>query len=185
MKKIAVLASYNGSGFLAIREAILDQTLDFEICVVISNNQEASVLQKASEFEIPNFVINDKNCENPNEKILEVLNNFEPNFVLLSGFMKKIDEKIVKNFKIINCHPSLLPKYGGKGMYGSFVHQAVYENKEKNSGCTIHFVSENYDEGEVILQKTINIENCKSYLEIEEKVKNLEKIAIVEAFSKL
>ena len=185
MRKIAVLASYNGSGFLAIREAILHQKLDFEICVVISNNQEASVLQKASEFGIENFVVNDKNFENPNEKIFEILNTFKPDFVLLSGFMKKIDEKIVKNFKIINCHPSLLPKYGGKGMYGSFVHRAVFENKEKNSGCTIHFVSENYDEGEIILQKTINIENCKSYVEIEEKVKNLEKIAIVEAFNKL
>ena len=185
MKKIAVLASYNGSGFLAVHEAIINKNLDYEICVVISNNFDATVLEKAREFGIENHVINDKTCTNPNEKIFDVLDSFAPDFVLLSGFMKKIDEKIVSKFNIINCHPSLLPKYGGKGMYGSFVHRAVFENGDQISGCTIHFVSENYDEGEIVLQKTVNIAECKTYLEVEEKVKNLEKIAIVEAFCKL
>lgn len=185
MRKIGILVSYNGSGFDAIYEAIQKQKLDFEIVVVISNNENAVALQKANSYGIEIFLVNSKTSENPDETIKEILKKFDCEYVLLSGYMKKLSSEIINNFKIINCHPSLLPKYGGKGMYGTFVHNAVFENKEKISGCTIHFINENYDDGEIILQKTINIADCENAKEIEERVKKLEKIALIEAFNLL
>jgi len=99
--------------------------------------------------------------------------------------MKKISPFLANNFKIINSHPALLPKYGGAGMYGRFVHEAVIKNKEKISGVTIHEVNENYDEGKIILQKTLSLQSDESVNSLESKIKNLEQEAIVEAFRKL
>src|SRR5690606_29130067 len=94
----------------------------------------------------------------------------------LAGFLLKIPEFIISAYpnKIINIHPALLPKYGGKGMFGIHVHRAVFENNEKNSGITIHYVNENYDEGNIIFQKTINITDCQSPDEVAAKVLTLE-----------
>jgi phosphoribosylglycinamide formyltransferase-1 len=101
--------------------------------------------------------------------------------------MKKLESKLIKKYenKIINSHPALLPNFGGKGMYGKFVHEAVIASKEKISGVTIHFVNEEYDKGEFILQNTIKIENDCTVDKLEEKIKKLESKSIVEAFQKL
>ena len=190
IKKIGILASYNGSGFETIQKAIIEKKINAKVVVVISNNTNAVVLQKAESYNIPNFIINDKRYPNQDidDKISRLLKEFECDYIFLSGYMKKIESKLLQSFpnKIINTHPALLPSiYGGKGMYGRFVHEAIIKNKEKKSGVTIHYIDEIYDEGEIILTKDLDIEKDETVDSLEDKIKDLEKIAIVEAFEKL
>ena len=190
IKKIGILASYNGSGFETIQKAIIEKKINAKVVVVISNNTNAVVLQKAESYNIPNFIINDKRYPNQDidDKISRLLKEFECDYIFLSGYMKKIESKLLQSFpnKIINTHPALLPSiYGGKGMYGRFVHEAIIKNKEKKSGVTIHYIDEVYDEGEIILTKDLDIEKDETVDSLEDKIKDLEKIAIVEAFEKL
>ena len=189
-KKIAILASYNGSGFETIQNAILEGVLNAEVCVIITNNSNAGVLQKAEKFGVDSFVVNSKLFpdENLDLKITNILKEYECDYIFLSGFMKKIEKNLLENFpkKIINTHPAILPSiYGGAGMYGSFVHQAVVKNGEKKSGVTIHYIDENYDEGETILIKELELSSDETAETLETRIKNLEKIAIVEAFKKV
>ena len=190
MKKIGILASYNGSGFETIQKAIEDKILDAKVVVIITNNSDAGVLEKASKYGIKSFVIN-KNLfpdENLDLKIAQTLKEYECDYIFLSGFMKKIEKNMLKIFenKIINTHPAILPSiYGGAGMYGHFVHEAVVKNGEKKSGVTIHYVNENYDEGEKILIKELLLDENETAQTLENKIKELEKIAIVEAFKKV
>ncbi len=189
MKRIGILSSYNGSGFDTINKACENEILNAQVVLVISNNSNAKVLEKAEKNNIPNFIINSKKYPNENidEKITNLMKEFKIDYIFLSGYMKKIEKNLLNTFKnkIINSHPALLPKFGGKGMYGSFVHKAVLREKESESGCTIHFVNENYDEGEYILQKKIQIDENETLDSLENKIKNLEAITIVEAFLKL
>ncbi|MGJ0359642.1 phosphoribosylglycinamide formyltransferase [Aliarcobacter cryaerophilus] len=190
MKKIGILASYNGSGFETIQKAIEDKILDAKVVVIITNNSDAGVLEKASKYGIKSFVIN-KNLfpdENLDLKIAQILKEYGCDYIFLSGFMKKIEDNMLKTFenKIINTHPAILPSiYGGAGMYGHFVHEAVVKNGEKKSGVTIHYVNENYDEGEKILIKELLLDENETAQSLENKIKELEKIAIVEAFKKV
>ncbi len=187
MKKIGILASYNGSGFETIQKAIEQGILDAKVCVIITNNSNAGVLEKASRYGIESFVIN-KNLfpdENLDLKIAQTLKKFDCDYIFLSGYMKKIEENLLKTFpkKIINTHPAILPSiYGGAGMYGSFVHEAVVKNGEKKSGVTIHYIDENYDEGETILIKELELALDETAESLENRIKELEKTAIVEAF---
>ncbi|RXK01693.1 phosphoribosylglycinamide formyltransferase [Arcobacter sp. CECT 8989] len=185
MKRIGILSSHNGSGFDAIQKACENNELDAQVVLVISNNSTAQVLQKAQLKNIPNFIVNAKRFpdENLDKKITDMMSEFKVDYIFLSGYMKKIEEKLVKTFenRIINSHPALLPKFGGKGMYGTNVHKAVIENGEKKSGCTVHFVNENYDEGKFILQNEITLEENETVESLEEKIKKLETITIIEA----
>ncbi|MDN5101111.1 phosphoribosylglycinamide formyltransferase [Aliarcobacter butzleri] len=190
MTKIGILASYNGSGFETIQKAIENKILDAKVVVVITNNTNAGVLEKAESYNIPYFIINDKRYpgQDIDDKITRLLLEFGCDYIFLSGYMKKIESKLLKAYpnKIINTHPAILPSiYGGVGMYGRFVHEAVIKNSEKESGVTIHFVNEVYDEGEKILVKKLKLEENETVGTLEEKIKNLEKEAIVEAFKKL
>ncbi|RBQ28642.1 phosphoribosylglycinamide formyltransferase [Aliarcobacter vitoriensis] len=190
MKKIGILASYNGSGFETIQKAIEDGILDAKVEVIITNNSDAGVLEKAKKYGIKSFVINSKLFPNENLdlKIVQTLKEFACDYIFLSGYMKKIEDNLLKTFpnKIINTHPAILPSiYGGKGMYGHFVHEAVVKNGEKKSGVTIHYVNENYDEGEKILIKELELSENETAETLETKIKDLEKIAIVEAFKKV
>ena len=108
--------------------------------------------------------------------VLEKILNINPSLIVLAGFLWKIPEKLIKAFpeKIINIHPALLPKFGGKGMYGIRIHNAVIEKKEKKSGITIHYVNKNYDEGEVIFQKTIDIKKNETPEELSSRILKLE-----------
>ncbi|CAM3482554.1 phosphoribosylglycinamide formyltransferase [Arcobacter aquimarinus] len=190
MKKIGILASYNGSGFETIQKAIQNNEFDAKVVVIITNNTNAGVLQKAQSYNIPHFIINDKRYPNENldEKITKLLLEFECDYIFLSGYMKKIESKLLSAFpnKIINTHPAILPSiYGGVGMYGRFVHEAVIKNGEKKSGVTIHYVNEVYDEGEKILVKELELTLNETVDSLETRIKELEKEAIVEAFKKL
>ncbi|WP_417325778.1 phosphoribosylglycinamide formyltransferase [Halarcobacter sp.] len=185
MKRIGILSSHNGSGFDAIQKACENNELDAQVVLVISNNSTAQVLQKAQSKNIPNFIVNAKKFpdENLDKKITDMMSEFKVDYIFLSGYMKKIEENLVKTFenRIINSHPALLPKFGGKGMYGTNVHKAVIENGEKKSGCTVHFVNENYDEGKFILQNEITLEENETVESLEEKIKKLETITIIES----
>ncbi|MEZ4694715.1 MAG: phosphoribosylglycinamide formyltransferase [Aliarcobacter sp.] len=190
MTKIGILASYNGSGFETIQKAINEKILDAKVVVVITNNSNAGVLEKAESYDIPHFIINDKRYpgQDIDDKITRLLLEFGCDYIFLSGYMKKIESKLLNAFqnKIINTHPAILPsQYGGKGMYGRFVHEAVIENKEKKSGVTIHYVNEVYDEGEKILVKELLLDENETVDSLENRIKELEKEAIVEAFKKL
>ncbi len=189
MKRIGVLSSHNGSGFDTIQKACENRVLDAQVVLVISNNSNAKVLQKASDKNIPIFIVNEKKYPNENldEKITNLMREFKIDYIFLSGYMKKIEKNLLNAFpnKIINSHPALLPKFGGKGMYGTNVHKAVIEEKQKQSGCTIHFVNKNYDEGEYILQNTIYLEDKESVESLELKIKQLESKTIIEALKKV
>ncbi len=189
MKRIGILSSHNGSGFDIIQKACETKELNAQVVLVISNNTNAKVLEKASSKNIPNFIINAKKYPNENldEKITNLMQEFKIDYIFLSGYMKKIEKNLINTFnnKIINSHPALLPKFGGKGMYGKNVHKAVIEAGEKESGCTIHFVNENYDEGEFILQNSIKLNEKESIESLENRIKELESKSIIEAFKKL
>ena len=190
IKKIGILASYNGSGFETIQKAIIEKKLNAKVVVVITNNTNAGVLEKAESYNIPYFIINDKRYpgQDIDDKIARLLLEFDCDYIFLSGYMKKIGSKLLSVFpnKIINTHPALLPSiYGGVGMYGRFVHEAVIKNAEKKSGVTIHYIDEVYDEGEIILTKELELDVNETAESLENRIKELEKEAIVEAFEKL
>ncbi len=190
MKRIGILASYNGSGFLKLQEAIEEKELNAQVVAVISNNSNANVLTSASNLDIPNFVINSKKYPNEDidEKIALLFKEFKCDYILLSGYMKMIKPVLIDHFenKIVNTHPALLPsKYGGKGMYGRFVHEAIIKNGEEKSGVTIHFVNEKYDDGEIILTKELALNKNETVESLEKRIKTLESQAIVEAFKGL
>jgi phosphoribosylglycinamide formyltransferase 1 len=173
MKKILFFASGNGSNVENSIKYFKNNNL-ISIVGVFSNNPQAKVLEKAKFYNIHSFVFNKE--EFTKGAVLEKINSLQPDLIVLAGFLWKFPEHIISQYpnKIINIHPALLPKYGGKGMYGNHVHQAVLENHEKETGITIHYVNENYDEGEFIFQKAINIEDCKTAEEIANKVHELE-----------
>jgi len=189
MKKIGILSSHNGSGYVTIDKACKDGQLDAQVVVVISNNSKANVINTAKSRETPTHIINNNLFPNEDldEKITKLLVEYKCDYIFLSGYMKKLEKKLITEFenKIINSHPALLPKFGGKGMYGRFVHEAVIDAKEKVSGVTVHFVNEEYDEGAFILQNSLNIEESCTVLQLEDDIKKLESISIVEALQKL
>jgi len=183
MKNIAVFASHNGSGLDAIVKAVREKILPLNITLVVSNNTEAKVLQKAKDYGLTCKLINAKTHNNPDDALYQLLKEHDCEYIFLSGYMKKIPSILTCNFKIINSHPSLLPKYGGAGMYGRFVHEAVIKNNERKSGVTIHEVNEHYDDGKIILQKSLQISPEDNVNTLEKKIKSLEKKAIVEGLA--
>lgn len=180
MPNIAILASHNGSGFNALYKAKIYDSFDININLIISNNTNAKVLENATRYGVDNFLVNSKTHTNPDERIYELLKEYKCEYVFLSGYMKKLSPLLTNNFKIINSHPSLLPKHGGAGMYGRFVHEAVIANNEAKSGVTIHEVNEVYDSGQIILQKELTLTKDETVDTLEQRVKDLEQIAIVE-----
>jgi phosphoribosylglycinamide formyltransferase-1 len=173
MKKIVVFAS--GSGTNA--ENIIKYFASSEtgtVVAVFTNNPSAKVIERAKNNEIPTEVFSKE--ELIESKVLQKLNLIEPDLIVLAGFLLKFPENIIASYpnKIINIHPALLPKYGGKGMYGMNVHKAIVENKEKETGITIHYVNENYDEGGVIFQKKVVVLGTDTADVIAEKIHDLE-----------
>ena len=174
MKNIAIFASGSGSNAQKIITYFLKHN-SIKVQLVISNNKDAGVLQIAKEHQIPTAIINKKTILDP-LVVSSILKHHAIDFIVLAGYMILIPSYLSRLYenKMVNIHPALLPKYGGKGMYGHFVHEAVFENKEKESGITIHLVNEHYDEGKIVFQKSIDISNCKSPIEIAQRVLELE-----------
>lgn len=183
MKNIVLFASGNGSNAEEIIK-FFKSNKEGSVVAIFSNKADAKVLDRAKNHNIPSVVFSKAQL---NEGfVLEKLQQFQPDLIVLAGFLLKFPESILKEYpKVINIHPALLPKYGGKGMYGMHVHQAVLDNKEQETGITIHFVNEHYDEGEFIFQKAVNIEDCKTAEEIAHKIHELEHKYFPEVIGKL
>ena len=183
MKKIAIFASGNGSNAENIVHYFKKSTQG-RVNVIFSNNSNAKVLERAEKHQIPTVVFTKSEL---NEGfVLRELIRFQPDLIVLAGFLLKFPESILQEYpNVINIHPALLPKYGGKGMYGMHVHQAVLDNNEKETGITIHYVNEHYDEGEFIFQKAVNIEDCKTPEEIAQKIHELEQHYFPEVIGEL
>ena len=179
MKQIAIFSSGTGSN----AKKIIDYLTSLNrkgipaaiVSLIVCNKPGAGVLEIASENNIPALLIEKEKFFRGNAYIDE-LKAADIDFIVLAGFLWKIPVALIKAFhgKMINIHPALLPKYGGKGMYGNFVHEAVIANKEKESGITIHYVDEVYDHGQIILQATCPVETGETPESLAKKVQVLE-----------
>ena len=172
---IAVFASGRGSNARAIYRFTQSNDSNFQITCILSNRKNAAVLDFASENAIPHHSFNRKDFAQSN-KILGTLKAHKTDMIVLAGFLWLIPEYLVEAYpkKIVNIHPALLPKYGGKGMYGRYVHEAVHNNKESKSGMTIHFVNEKYDEGQMIFQAQCQLKKSDTPSDIARRVLELE-----------
>ena len=184
MKKILFFASGTGSN---VENSIqyFKNHHDIIVVGVFTNNPNAKVLDKAKNYNVPTLIFNREQLSEG--FVLDKIHEFQPDLIVLAGFLWKMPEEIVVAYpnKIINIHPALLPKYGGKGMYGMKVHQTVLGNKEKETGITIHYVNEHYDEGEFIFQQKVNIEDCVSSEEIANKIHELEHLHFPQIIERL
>lgn len=158
MEKIALFASGSGSNVENIFR-YFQHNDNIQIELVLCNNPDAGVIYRCNNLKIK-YVIFDKSDFYNSNKIIDVLSFYRIDFIVLAGFLWLVPKNIIEKYsnKIINIHPALLPKYGGKGMYGMNVHKSVIDNKEKESGITIHYVNEKYDRGDIIFQSVCKIE---------------------------
>lgn len=173
MKNILIFASGSGSNAENIIKHFQNNSF-ISVNAVLTNNTNAKVLEKANRLGVKTEIFN-KN-ELLDGSVLKKIKSYNPDLIVLAGFLLQFPEHIINLYenKIINIHPSLLPKYGGKGMYGSHVHQAVLDNNETETGITIHYVTKNYDEGDFIFQKAISIKDCSTVDAIAAKIHALE-----------
>jgi phosphoribosylglycinamide formyltransferase-1 len=173
MKRIVIFASGSGSNAENIIR-FFNNTKTAKVTKVLCNNADAKIFDRCKNLDINCLLIN-KNDFSTSDTVLNILKN-EADFIILAGFLWRIPQKIVTAFpkKIMNIHPALLPKYGGKGMYGMHIHKAVKENNEKETGITIHYVNENYDEGAVIFQAKTALNSQDTEETIAKKIHLLE-----------
>jgi len=172
-KNVAIFASGSGSNAEnIIRYFRNNEHINFP--VIISNKSDAYVHERAKNLSVPSYTFKKSDFETG--EVLALLKEKQINFIVLAGFLLKIPQNLLEAYpnRIVNIHPALLPKFGGKGMYGSFVHEAVVAAKEKESGITIHYVNENYDEGQIIFQAKCEVRPTDSPDDLAEKVHRLE-----------
>ncbi len=160
--RLGFMASHGGSNVQAILDACREGRLDAEPRVVISNNSDAMVLDRAMAARVPAFHLSAHVHPDPgrlDEAILETLEKYQVNVVVLAGYMKKLGPKTLARYRgrVLNIHPALLPKFGGKGMYGERVHAAVLESGDKEDGVTVHLADAEYDRGKILAQKKVPV----------------------------
>ena len=174
MKRIAVFGSGSGSNIENIC-SYFEKSNTINVVLVCTNNRKSLIVTRAKKFGVPIYYTTKKELSEFSQ-LQSSLKVLGVDYIILAGFLLKIPEKMVNYYKkrIINIHPSLLPKYGGKGMYGANVHKAVLKNNERESGITIHFVNKFYDQGEVILQKKCVVSKKETVNSLEKKIKSLE-----------
>ena len=173
MKKIVIFAS--GSGTNAQNIVLhFNNSSKLHQFHIFSNNANAKVLEKAQNLAVPTKIISKDDLNS--DGLLNYLMEIQPDLIILAGFLLKFPNNCIDAFpnKIINIHPALLPKYGGKGMYGMNVHRAVVENKETETGITIHYVNENYDEGNIIFQTSVSLSGEETPDDVANKIHELE-----------
>lgn len=173
-KRIAIFASGSGSNAQKIME-LFKHSSEVEIALVLTNNPEAYVLQRADNFEIPAHIFDRKEFYET-DQIVDLLKNLDVDLIVLAGFLWLIPKNLIAEYpgRIVNIHPALLPKFGGKGMYGDHVHHAVIASGEGEGGITIHYVNENYDEGEYIYQAKYKIDKSDNLEMVKFKGQQLE-----------
>jgi len=176
---IAVFASGRGSNFQALAETIAKKNIDAKIVVVISNNSDAGALALAQQLHIPALHLSQKQFPSKDaftEAVLAALESRGVNFIVLAGYMKKVDPAVIKRYRnnIINVHPALLPAFGGQGMYGHYVHEAVIAQKAPVSGATVHIVDDQFDHGPIVLQESIPVAENDTPETLAERVLRIE-----------
>ena len=171
---IAIFASGSGSNAESIINYFSKKT-DIDVSLIVSNKSDAYVLTRAKNHNLDTLIL-DKAHFNSDKRMLDNLSKYNIDFIILAGFLWLVPAYLVKAFphRIINIHPALLPDYGGKGMYGKRVHQAVFDNNERTSGMTIHYVDEHYDEGHIIFQEKVELQASDTPDIIAQKVLELE-----------
>jgi phosphoribosylglycinamide formyltransferase-1 len=179
-KRIVVFASGSGSNAVKLCRTTLNHA-DIKVVALFCNNPNAGVIEKMKEFDVPVALFNKTDFRNEAE-FLEKLNQYQPDLISLLGFLWKIPAYLVDAFptKIVNLHPALLPKFGGKGMYGHFVHEAVKAANEKETGISVHYVNENFDEGEIIAQFKVDLNPNDTAESIADKIHILEQTFVAE-----
>lgn len=174
MKRIVIFASGSGSNAENLIRFFHNRD-NVSVIQVLTNNPRAKVLDRCKNLNVSALCFNRMAFSKTND-VLNLLTVSKPDLIVLAGFLWKIPQSIISEFpsKIINIHPALLPKYGGKGMYGMHVHEAVINNKEKETGITIHYVNENYDEGAIIFQSKCDVLDSDSVEDVAAKIHLLE-----------
>ncbi len=173
MKRLVIFASGSGTNAENII-SFFQNKKSVKVTHVLTNNKDAKVIDRCNRLNINFLVFNKKDFYN-SETILNFLKK-EADFIILAGFLWKVPNTIITSFanKIINIHPALLPKYGGKGMYGVHIHKKVLENNENKTGITIHYVNEKYDDGAIIFQKEVLLDKDETLFSIQKKIHQLE-----------
>ena len=186
MAKIAVLVSGSGSNLQAIIDSINNFDLECTLEFVIAD-RECYGLERAKKAGINSILLDRKIYKNNLSKKIDDILYGKVDFIILAGFLSILDNRLVEkwNKKIINIHPSLLPKYGGSGMYGIKIHKAVIEKNEKISGCTVHYVDSGIDTGEIIKQEIVEIEKNETPLSLQKKILEKEHVILTEAIKKI
>ena len=154
-----IFASGSGTNMQAVIDEIEEKRIDAEIAGLITNKHDIKAVKRAKKCNIPVCVLTDTDDKNYALKLDKQLSEWQPDLIVLAGFLKKIPDFLIKKYenKIINIHPALLPKFGGKGFYGLKVHKAVLESGDKETGCTVHYVNEEYDKGPIISQTKVPV----------------------------
>ena len=173
-KKLAIFASGSGSNAENICNYFANSS-DIEVVLMCTNKRDAYIVKRAEKLNIPVVFISKSELNNFDD-LHKKLQSAKVDIIILAGFLLKLPALMIEYYpnRILNIHPSLLPKYGGKGMYGNKVHKAVLENKETESGISIHFVNQNYDEGKIILQENCVISEDETLETLTEKIHQLE-----------
>ena len=180
MLRIAVFASGRGSNFRAILQAIHEGRIrNAEIVLVVSSNPDAGILDSARAHDIPAVHLDQKQFGSEQDftkALLALLDRHRVNFIALAGYLKKLSADVVRRFKnrIVNIHPALLPNFGGKGMYGIHVHEAVIKSGARKSGASVHIVDEEYDRGPVVLQQEVDVDPADTPESLAHKVLQVE-----------
>ncbi|MBO6793108.1 MAG: phosphoribosylglycinamide formyltransferase [Balneolaceae bacterium] len=179
MKKIVVFASGSGSNFQSIIDATITGQIPGVIAGLITDRENIKAIDRAKKHQIPFQVVVPSQLKNESEfatSLLDVLSNFETDVIILAGYLKKIPAEVIREYegRILNIHPSLLPRFGGKGFYGLKVHQAVVDQHEKESGCTVHVVTEEYDDGPILGQSKVEVNVDDTAESLAQKVLALE-----------
>lgn len=186
MKNVAIFASGEGTNAENLFNYFKNDNR-IKIKLVVTNVDTAGIIAKAEQHKKNVQIISKTALNEYTDQIIEFLKTEKIDLIILAGFLLKVPEKLIKAFpgKIINIHPALLPKYGGKGMYGMNVHKAVIDHKEPESGITIHYVNEEYDKGEIILQASCRVEEHDTAETLNAKIRKLEFEHFPKAIEKL
>ena len=187
---LGILASHTGTNLQAIIDASENGTLNARIRVVISNNSRSLALQRARNHNIPSLHLSSKTHPNPvalDTVIADALTCHEVNLVVLAGYMKLLGPNTLARFRnrIVNTHPALLPEFGGRGMYGDHVHQAVLDAKRKTTGVTVHLVDEIFDHGPILAQTQVPVLPDDTVETLRERVQTIERRFYVETLQKI
>ena len=187
--RIVMLGSGTGTTIDYFCEKAQSQELKAQVVALISDRKEIGVEKVAKKHQIPFHIIEYKKekLEEWSENLLKIISSYNPHLILLAGFLRKIPSSLLSHFtnSVINSHPSLLPEFSGCGMYGLRVHEAVIQNQKKQTGVSIHLVNENWDEGPVLSQKSLAVLSHETALELQERVKKMEKEFYLATVSKI